>query len=281
MARTEQPQSDLFSTIDLDRLVANFGPENAKLLEACRTDGVFYLDFRNYAATRHIGQQTESIYAVSDRYFEQPLGVKMQDLRANQPVSSDRGFKLYDFEETFEISHDEMQQGTLQLSGPLAENEPLLNEFHSHCHAASHLILLRLEELLNLPLRSSHRPGEPSETSLKLVAEPSFPTISDVPETKHTDSGTLTFVFYDKWSLQTHLAHKGPESVEENWAFIPPPVPGCVVVHVANTLQRLSKNQLRSPIHRTNQPKDGAEKRYILTYFLRPEEAAKNQAMAA
>ncbi|KAE8369557.1 hypothetical protein BDV27DRAFT_120814 [Aspergillus caelatus] len=162
---------------------------------------------------------------------------------ANHPFGR---FKHYDFEETFEISHDEMQQGISRLSGPLAENEPLLNEFHAHCYAASHLILSRLEELLNLPLRSSHRPGAPSETSLKLVAEPSFPTISDVPETKHTDSGTLTFVFYDKWSLQTHLAHKGPESVEENWAFIPPPVPGCVVVHVANTLQRLSKNQLRS-----------------------------------
>ncbi|KAF5855737.1 hypothetical protein ETB97_008560 [Aspergillus alliaceus] len=281
MTRTELPQSDLFPTIDLERLVANSGSENAKLLEACKSNGVFYLDFRNYAATRDIGRQTEAIYAVSDRYFEQPIEVKMKDLRKDQPASSDRGFKFYDFEETFEISHDEMQQGSSRLSGPLAENEPLLSEFHSHCHKASHLILSRLEEALNIPLRSSHRPGQPSETGLKLVAEPSFPTIADVPETKHTDSGTLTFVFYDKWGLQTHLAEKGPEDRTENWAFIPPPAPGCVVVHVANTLQRLSKNQLRSPVHRTSQPEDGQGKRYVLTYFLRPEDAAKTQAVAA
>jgi isopenicillin N synthase-like dioxygenase len=110
-----------------------------------------------------------------------------------------------------------------------------------------------------------HRINKPSDSGMKFVLYPSMARLSDVPESLHTDSGTLTLLFYKDWSIQAFL----PDA--DMWAFISPPPEGCTLVNVANTLQRLSGDKLHSPRHRVTQPFDGAKDRYFLSYFLRPE----------
>jgi isopenicillin N synthase-like dioxygenase len=110
-----------------------------------------------------------------------------------------------------------------------------------------------------------HRADHPSGSGMKFVLYPSMVRLSDVGENLHTDSGTLTLLFYKDWSIHAFL----PDA--DRWAFIPPPPEGCTLVNVADTLQTLSEGKLHSPKHRVTQPIDGAKNRYFLSYFLRPE----------
>ncbi|KAE8153820.1 Clavaminate synthase-like protein [Aspergillus avenaceus] len=253
------------ATIDLGKLTAKDPFELERLIQAAQSPGFFYLDFQNDNATKVVKEQGPELFTVTDRYFDLPAEVKMKDFRTDQPASSDRGYKSCESDETFEMSYDEMQQGKLRLPTPLSEKESVFNEFHSHCHLAAKTLLTRLAEALSLPLQEYHREGEPTETGLKLIAEPSLDKASDVQENKHTDSGTFTMLFYNEWSLHIQLPGGG------NWTFVPPPSPGVALVHVANSLQRMTQSQLHSPLHRVTQPADGAAKRYFLSYFLRPE----------
>lgn len=136
-----------------------------------------------------------------------------------------------------------------------------ISHFIAGCDEACLAVLSSLSE----DFMMHHRVDQPSESGLKFVLYPSLARLSDVGETLHTDSGTLTLLFYKDWSIHAYL----PDA--DRWGFIPPPEEGCALVNVANTLQRLSGGKLHSPKHRVTQPFDGAKDRYFLSYFLRPE----------
>ena len=93
--------------------------------------------------------------------------------------------------------------------------------------------------------------------------------MAEVGENKHTDSGTFTLLFYERLGLHVYLPK------EDRWEYAPVPAPGCALVTVADSLQRLSGRQFHSPLHRVTQPRDGAHKRFYLSYFLRPSHATK------
>jgi len=107
-------------------------------------------------------------------------------------------------------------------------------------------------------IMQSHQQHQPSDSGVKLEID------DDVLGYSHTDSGTFTFVFYKEWGVEAELKDGG------HWGFIRA-LPDCAIIQVANSLQRLSGNMLRSPKHRVNQLPNGPEKRYFVTYFLRPE----------
>lgn len=174
-----------------------------------------------------------------------------------------------------------MRSGTLQLPASMAKQAQLLNSFHSHCHDAAHVVLAQLATALNLPLQERHRADQLSESGLKLIFEPSVPRAADVVENKHRDSGTLTLLFYDTWSLHVCLSGNDDNGEQQEWVFVPPPPEGCALVHGASSLRRLSAGRLRAPLHRVTQPSDGAGKRYFLSYFLRPENRLLDEWAAA
>ena len=139
-------------------------------------------------------------------------------------------------------------------------------------------MLSRLSDALQLErserFENHHRGGHASNSGLKLIYEPSLDKLASVGDNTHTDSGTFTFLFYDQWGLHVQL----PEA--RNWAFAAP-VPGCALINVANSLERLSGKKLHSPVHRVTQPVDGFAKRYYISYFLRPERALQERWAAA
>lgn len=165
-----------------------------------------------------------------------------------------------------------MASGTIKWPGALQSHGDMLKRFSNGCHSACQTIIARLSDALELDkkqrLEQHHRDCQPSDTGLKLIYEPSLAKLSDVGDNLHTDSGTLTLLFYDKWGLHAYTPSQG-------FAFPAPLEDGCALINVADSLQRLSGNKLISPKHRVSQPADGAEKRYYLSYFLRPEHATK------
>jgi isopenicillin N synthase-like dioxygenase len=142
------------------------------------------------------------------------------------------------------------------------ENRKNVTEFSAGCDKACLAIL----KSLSTDFAVHHRANQPSDTGLKFVLHPSLARLSDVGETLHTDSGTLTLLFYKDWSIHAFL----PDA--NMWAFTPP-LEGCALINVGDSLQRLSGGKFHSPKHRVTQPFDGAKNRYYLSYFLRPETA--------
>lgn len=132
-------------------------------------------------------------------------------------------------------------------------------------------LLSQLESSLGIPLANRHSADETSESGLKLIFEPSLDNVSDVGENKHCDSGTWTMLFYDTLGMHIYLEADKEGSQADRWVFLPPPPEGCVLVHPGSSLERLTGGKVRSPLHRVTQPEDGAEERYFLCYFLRPE----------
>lgn len=70
-------------TIDFGRLAAKEPTEVEKLLNASQMPGFFYLDLHSGPA-KQIVADLPNVYAISEKYFDQPLEMKMKDFRAGQ-----------------------------------------------------------------------------------------------------------------------------------------------------------------------------------------------------
>lgn len=174
---------------------------------------------------------------------------------------------------------DELRHGKLQLPQGLKHAEGDLTIFQFQCDAVTRMLLAQVEESLGIHLQEHHLEMAASETAFKLVSEPTIDFVSDVVENMHCDSGTWTMLFYDSWGVQMFLGDKaGPTDNPAEWAFLPPPPKGCVLVHGGNSLERMTAAKVRSPLHRVTQPSDGAAERHFLCYLLRPIDSAVGAA---
>ncbi|GJN82989.1 hypothetical protein PLIIFM63780_006535 [Purpureocillium lilacinum] len=219
MAPVQLPDVSTVTAVDLARLIERDDAETTRLVEALESPGYFYLDLRNAPATKAIADQARLMYALSENYFEQPAEIKAEDFRQGQPSWSDRG--------------DELRHKSLPLPISMIKQADLIESFHGHCHEAARVVLARLVDALDTPLLENvHRDSEPSETGLKLISEPSVPLAANVLENKHRDSGTLTMLFYDSWSMQVCLTGDNNDNDEQGrreWVFVPPPPEGCAL----------------------------------------------------
>lgn len=172
------------------------------------------------------------------------------------------------------MARDELLAGTIPWPASLSPHRSTLTHFSAGCHAACLTLLTALSDALHLSpeeqrFEHHHRAQQPSDSGLKLIYEPSLARLADVGDNLHTDSGTFTLLFYDRWGLSADAG------AGRGFAFTPPLGEGVALINVADSLQRLSGGRLVSPKHRVTQPVDGAEKRYYISYFLRPEQATK------
>lgn len=67
-------------TVDFSQLLSQDPSETNNLLTACRTHGFFYLDLRGND-TKRVLEDWKKVLLVMEKYFDQPLEVKMRDDR--------------------------------------------------------------------------------------------------------------------------------------------------------------------------------------------------------
>lgn len=259
--------------INLSALSAGDKDEIERLLSAATAPGIFHLDLSSDPKCSSLLDSLHTMYRLAENYFDQDEIKKTKDVRADQLPSQDRGYKTSFCDETFEMADEELFGGTLQLPELLAPHSEFFKGFSEKCRVAClkmlECISNALEESIGARIQECHRQGQSSDSGLKLIYEPTREKVVDVVDNIHTDSGTFTLLFYDKWGLEVELCG------EERWAFTPA-LEGCALINVANSLQRLSGNRLHSPLHRVTQPFDGFKKRYYISYFLRPERRVKD-----
>ena len=70
-------------TIDFGRLATKEPAEVEKLLNASKMPGFFYLDLQSEPG-KQLVTDLPDVYALAEKYFDQPHEIKMKDFRAGQ-----------------------------------------------------------------------------------------------------------------------------------------------------------------------------------------------------
>lgn len=147
-------------------------------------------------------------------------------------------------------------------------NKPEMREFMSTSSTIATVLLDRMSTALELTgtqhLQNFHRPGKASGSGLKFESVPTVEHLEDVPPSEHTDGGSITMLYCEKYTTQLQMADGG------EWLFIEPKS-GMAIVNIADALQKVSDGKLKSKLHRVGQPTPGVTQRPTVLYYLRPE----------
>jgi len=166
------------------------------------------------------------------------------------------------------MAYDEFRHNKIQLPSILRRNALQLESFSNLSQQVGTQVLQALSDGLGLAGRDrlEHQVNDSartSDTALKFVSEPSLARVSDVGDNTHTDNGLLSMVWCDEWGFKI-------KDDADDFGSFTRPVDGTVIIHVANTLQKLTGGHLHSTLHQVTQPLDGAAPRLFLAYNLRP-----------
>ncbi|KIY01399.1 uncharacterized protein Z520_02951 [Fonsecaea multimorphosa CBS 102226] len=234
-----------------------------RLVNACRTMGIFYLDMTASDPFTDL----QKVYDASARYFNQTAEAKQADF----VPGLERGFKQYTGSSTFEIPKDERDGVPVQLPSTLRDVSVSLSRLSSACDAACRLMLSQLGDSLGQRFPECApecKPtSKPEQTGLKLCHKEPSETETQTNGKAHTDSGLLTLLFYDQPTLQISAETKEGGG---DWLTVEPRA-GSAVVNVADELQNRTDGELHSPLHRVIQPAGVCKERLSAVYFLRPE----------
>lgn len=269
-------------TISFAKLANNDPDETERLLAASRFEGFFYLDLEG-RESQNIDLNRRSVLDFMEKYFAQPLAVKMQDDRQSEthgykPVGRFAGAaeNRRDLYETLKVHREELVADSGRLPAGVRQRKAL---FDAYIGAAQHItqtLLARLSDGLGVPAAErfelAHREGKPTRTALVMLSYPPSDggAGGGVGHNKHTDIGSLTLLFADEWGLQVLSPRTNA------WEYVAPR-PGCAVINIGDSLRFLSGHRLNSCVHRVVPAGGGAtqrEHRYSLAYFLRAEDGA-------
>ncbi|EWC47537.1 hypothetical protein DRE_00505 [Drechslerella stenobrocha 248] len=246
--------------ISLKLLLEDDKAEHLKLYSAASSLGFFYVDIRD---SESYITDVEQLYSTTERYFMQPEEAKLKDF-----VEADefRGYKGGKNWGSLEILRDDLDK--ISLPTVVQPDAATIQRFISCSHEMAHTIIDSLSKNLwpdsKNNLKDQHRQNIPSNTSLKVYRGPMLENLGDVADNTHTDGGTLTLLYTDKWGTQVELPWN------KEWAWVEAK-PGHAIVNVADALQTFSGGRLHSCRHRITQPIAGFEERWAIAYLFRPE----------
>ncbi|KKK15687.1 hypothetical protein ARAM_006617 [Aspergillus rambellii] len=274
-------------TIRLQGLRDGSLEEKRKLVAAAQEDGIFYLDFNDDLGELKVSDLIEGIYNFSKSLFALDLEEKMKydvdkvgELKLNgyKPIRRNIG--------GIKGQRDGFESYAIPRNGILAFNEfphpplldtqmPLLQNFTLTCIDIAQHIFMALSAELDLPeshsLATFHRADAPAPDIIRLLKyAPSGEGDSEfrVPQTPHTDLGSLTMLFADSPGLQIR-----PDGCDE-WLYIMPKE-NHALINLGDAMSLWSGGLFRSVLHRVaSLPGKGMNERYSFAFLMRPENQA-------
>ncbi|KAJ5850561.1 hypothetical protein N7455_010417 [Penicillium solitum] len=254
-----------------------------KLLNACKTDGFFYLNIQSI--DDNLLQVVDAMFQLDRELYDVPDEEKMaydvdklSELKLNgyKPVGRNFG-GLAGQKDGFEM-YAIPKDGIMDLDGQGSFVRPpvvdkymnTLKSFVRFVNTATTAIMERISVSLELPegvgLLDYHRPNVPSPDIIRLLKYHA----QDIRErgalhTPHTDLGSLTFLF----TRQPGLQILAPNSNEWTWVE---PMEDCVIVNLGDMMALLTNDYLRSCLHRVAPlPGQAMPTRYSFAYLVRAE----------
>ncbi|KAJ5985073.1 hypothetical protein N7499_008674 [Penicillium canescens] len=280
-------------TIHLEDLRRGSIGEKEKIFAAAQDDGIFYLDFTEDHGEHRISDLIQNIYSLSQSLFDLDLDEKMQydvdqisklKLNGYKPISRNIG--------GIKGQRDGFESYAIPRNGILGFNpfiHPRLLDNHIHllqnflltCIGISQNIFEALSSPLSLPTSHSldkfHRPDAPAPDILRLLkyaASSKGDQEFRVPQTPHTDLGSLTMLFADSPGLQIK-----PDGCDD-WLYIEPKE-NHAVINLGDAMSLWSGGRYRSVLHRVaSLPGVGMGERYSFAFLMRPENLAPMVSLA-
>ncbi|KAI1127807.1 2OG-Fe(II) oxygenase family oxidoreductase [Nemania abortiva] len=264
-------------TLSLAKLTSKDVDELAKLLDACKNQGFFYLDPASYEAAKPLEDRQKAL-SFTKEWFDRPMEEKMklrQDsvTKGYKPIGTLSGVvkNKKDGFENIKMPRDDFINGSNTLPDGLNTHLDVFQRDLELSHAVTILILSCLSDLLKPTRRFEdyHRGNMASQSTMMYFRyAKQHDQTAGVGHNMHTDLGTLTLLYCEQWGLQVY------SQTNDTWAYVEPK-PGHYVVNVGDALRFISGNQLLSALHRVVPvPGHEAEYRYSTAYFLRPENEA-------
>ncbi|KAG5914174.1 hypothetical protein E4U42_000655 [Claviceps africana] len=281
-------------TISLHNLENGSIAENLSLLQTCVDDGFFYLDLTH---PDHVSvlDCVQDIFDLSKGLFNYAPEVKslfdvdkVSALKLNGYKPKGRNITAKDGRGDGFESWALPRNGLLQLSEEAFPHPPLVGSHQDQLRTlirflnrATLTIMSSLSTSLLIPKGQRFEDFQglerPSPDLLRLLKYHPEPNPVGVPQTPHTDMGSLTFVFSDTPGLQVlpvNVCQRGGTYDESDWLYVAPK-PGHAVVNVGDCLTMMSNGLLKSALHRVG-PVAGCAmpERYSMAYLARPEDHA-------
>ncbi|XP_067037881.1 uncharacterized protein [Acropora muricata] len=272
----EPADNDCFSENNMQQLAE-------ELQKAFRTVGFAYI--KNHGIP---SEKIASIFELGDYFFQLDDDIKQKYARPasgsghgwvafeREKVSSDRPA---DRKEAFNITEPCNEQ-RLWPDDKVPGFQSEMESFFKLCGDLSLKILnimaLGLELEDSEIFTKTHKDMESTKnaTTLRLLHYPSIKEESDIKPGQircgeHTDYGSITLLFQDEMPGLEVL----PLGYEE---YIPaPPLPGAIVVNVADLMQRWTADKLKSTRHRVSIPAEEFHRhvpRRSLVFFVHPDD---------
>ncbi|PSN70326.1 oxidoreductase [Corynespora cassiicola Philippines] len=276
-------------TVCLHKLLGGDVEEHARLFDACKTLGFFYLDLSDSDEGEELISGSNDLFDILQDFFQLPLQEKLKYDFASE--GSYFGYKgmgaevvdgagTKDKNEIFNISKDDIMRLGQPAPAPeiIRKNRNRLMKYIEVNNVILETILYSLASSLQLPadaLTSTHRLRAPSGCHIRFIcAPPQQPDSESLALGEHTDFGSLTVLFNRIGGLQVQL----PETA--GWVYVRP-MPKCAIINLGDAMVKFSAGILKSNLHRVVAP-PGEQRnlvRYSLVYFSRPEYEVKMQRM--
>jgi isopenicillin N synthase-like dioxygenase len=161
----------------------------------------------------------------------------------------------------------------------IASHLPSLCGLLQGLSSAAHTIFSSLSTSLSMPAGQRFEDfqglSRPSPDILRLLKYHADANTNCIPQTPHTDLGSLTFVLTTTPGLQVLPVGVGqkPGSYDEfDWRYVAPR-PGHAVVNIGDCVTIMTNGLLKSALHRVG-PVAGCAmpERYSMAYLMRPED---------
>ncbi|KIN03229.1 hypothetical protein OIDMADRAFT_160809 [Oidiodendron maius Zn] len=279
-------------TISLQKLQAGSVSEHNLLLQTCIEDGFFFLDL-THPSLSSLLSDVDDVFRLSKDVFSYPPEIKalfdvdrVSDLKTNGYKPKGRNIVAKSGKSDGFESWVLPRNGLLQLSNdPFPHPPAIASHLRSLCglleglNSAAHTVLSSLSTSLSIPVgqrfEDFQRLSRPSPDILRLLKYHADANTDCLPQTPHTDLGSLTFVFSTTPGLQVLPVGLGqnPGSYKESdWRYVVPR-PGHAVVNIGDCVSIMTNGLLKSALHRVGPVAGYAmPERYSMAYLMRPED---------
>ncbi|KAF3916730.1 hypothetical protein ABW20_dc0106922 [Dactylellina cionopaga] len=286
-------------TVSLHKLQASSISEQNLLLQACIEDGFFCLDL-THPGFSSLLSDVDAVFKLSKDVFNYPTDIKtlfdvdrVSDLKINGYKPKGRNIVAKDGKSDGFESWVLPRNGLLQLTNDPFPHPPAIASYLSSLcsllqglSSAAHTIFSSLSTSLSIPagqrFEDFQRLSLPAPDILRLLKYHADPNTNCLPQTPHTDIGSLTFVFTTTPGLQVLPVGMGqvPGSYDESdWRYVVPR-PGHAVVNIGDCMSIMTNGLLKSALHRVGPVAGYAmPERYSMAYLMRPEDQTVLRAL--
>ncbi|KID86651.1 oxidoreductase, 2OG-Fe(II) oxygenase family [Metarhizium guizhouense ARSEF 977] len=254
------------AVVNYEALAKKDAAEVQKLVTACQTVGMFYLNLRG-PSTNAIFEDIPTIFKTGHAFFNLPHDSNEKTQSAREGM--ERGYHAGKGFEYYEIARDEYQLGKWLLPATFEPEKERITRTINSFHRAIQTVVAELCAALDIRIPElSDDAAIPSDTALKLLYKPPMHEPGHVIHPWHTDFGLATLLWYDEVTTQIPIYDKEGKQTDD-WETVPV-IDGTVLINVADELAAQSGGRLHSTVHRVVAPPGPKRVRNGIIYLLRP-----------